>query len=55
MKDFAIWGNGKEVLAMTEYIERGYAVYADPVVDYNEHHEHLIDWLQQPAEEIYDG
>ena len=40
---------------MTEYIERGYAVYADPVVDYNEHHEHLIDWLQQPTEEIYDG
>ena len=27
------------------------AVCADPVVDYNEHYEHLIDWLQQPAEE----
>lgn len=25
------------------------AVCADPVVDYNEHHEHLIDWLKQPA------
>lgn len=27
------------------------AICADPVVDYNEQHEHLIDWLQQPAEE----
>ena len=27
------------------------AVCADPVVDYNEHYEHLIEWLQQPAEE----
>ena len=26
------------------------AVCADPVVDYNEQHEHLIDWLQKPAE-----
>lgn len=26
------------------------AVCADPVVDYNEQHEHIIDWLQQPAE-----
>lgn len=26
------------------------AVCADPVVDYNEQQEHLIDWLQQPAE-----
>ena len=26
------------------------AVCSDPVVDYNEQHEHLIDWLQQPAE-----
>ena len=25
-------------------------VCADPVVDYNEQHEHIIDWLQQPAE-----
>ena len=25
-------------------------ICADPVVDYNEQHEHLIDWLQQPAE-----
>ena len=25
------------------------AICADPVVDYNEQHEHLIDWLQQPA------
>lgn len=27
------------------------SICADPVVDYNEHYEHLIDWLQQPAEE----
>ena len=27
------------------------AVCAEPVVDYNEHYEHLIEWLQQPAEE----
>ena len=27
------------------------AICADPVVDYNEHREHLIVWLQQPAEE----
>lgn len=27
------------------------AICADPVVDYNEQHEHLVDWLQQPAEE----
>ena len=26
------------------------AICADPVVDYNEQHEHLVDWLQQPAE-----
>lgn len=26
------------------------AVCTDPVVDYNEQHEHIIDWLQQPAE-----
>lgn len=26
------------------------AVCADPVVDYNEQHEHIIDWLKQPAE-----
>ena len=26
------------------------AVCADPVVDYKEHIDHLIDWLQQPAE-----
>ena len=26
------------------------AVCADPVVDYNEHRDHLIDWLKQPAE-----
>lgn len=25
------------------------AVCADPVVDYNEHRDHLIAWLQQPA------
>ena len=27
-----------------------HAVCADPVVDYNEHRDHLIAWLQQPAE-----
>ena len=27
------------------------AICADPVVDYNEQHEYLIEWLQQPAEE----
>ena len=27
------------------------AICADPVVDYNEQYEHLIDWLKQPAEE----
>ena len=27
------------------------SICADPVVDYNEHYEHLIEWLQQPAEE----
>ena len=26
------------------------AVCADPVVDYNEHRDHLIAWIQQPAE-----
>ena len=26
------------------------AVCADPVVDYNEHRDHLIAWLKQPAE-----
>lgn len=26
------------------------AVCADPVVDYNEHRDHFIAWLQQPAE-----
>ena len=26
------------------------AVCADPSVDYNEHRDHLIAWLQQPAE-----
>ena len=26
------------------------AVCADPVVDYNEQRDNLIDWLQQPAE-----
>ena len=26
------------------------AVCADPVVDYNEHRDHIIAWLQQPAE-----
>ena len=25
-------------------------VCADPVVDYNEHRDHLIAWLKQPAE-----
>ena len=27
------------------------AVCADPVVDYNEHRDHLIAWLKQPAEQ----
>ena len=27
------------------------SICADPVVDYNEHYEHLIEWLQQQAEE----
>ena len=27
------------------------AVCADPVVDYNEHRDHLISWLKQPAEQ----
>lgn len=26
------------------------AVCADPIVDYNEHRDHLISWLKQPAE-----
>ena len=26
------------------------SVCADPVVDYNEHRDHLIAWLQQPSE-----
>ena len=26
------------------------AICADPVVDYNEHRDHLISWLKQPAE-----
>ena len=26
------------------------SVCADPVVDYNEHRDHLIAWLKQPAE-----
>ena len=26
------------------------SVCADPVVDYNEHRDHLIAWLQQPVE-----
>ena len=26
------------------------SVCADPVVDYNEHRDHLIAWIQQPAE-----
>ena len=28
------------------------AVCADPSVDYNEHRDHLIAWLKQPAEEV---
>ena len=27
------------------------SICADPVVDYNEHYKHIIEWLQQPAEE----
>ena len=39
----------EELVDMLWKTGRNYrAVCADPVVDYNEHHEHLIDWLQQP-------
>ena len=27
------------------------SICADPVADYNEHYKHIIEWLQQPAEE----
>ena len=35
-----LWKTGRNYLAEC----------ADPVVDYNEHRDHLIAWLQQPAE-----
>lgn len=42
----------EELADMLWKIGRSYrAVCADPVVDYNEQCENLIDWLQQPAEE----
>ena len=41
----------EELAAMLWKTGRNYrAVCADPVVDYNEHRDHLIAWLQQPAE-----
>ena len=43
--------NDDELAKMLWEIGRNYrAVCADPVVDYNEHRDHLIDWLKQPAE-----
>ena len=43
--------NDEELADMLWKTGRNYrAVCADPVVDYNEQHEHIIDWLQQPAE-----
>lgn len=43
--------NDEELADMLWKTGRNYrAVCADPVVDYNEHRDHLIAWLQQPAE-----
>ena len=40
-----------ELADMLWKTQRNYrAVCSDPVVDYNEHRDHLIAWLQQPAE-----
>ena len=41
----------EELAEMLWKTSRNYrAVCADPVVDYNEHRDHLIAWLHQPAE-----
>lgn len=37
---YMLWKTGRNYRAVCE----------DPVVDYNEHRDHLIAWLQQPAE-----
>ena len=43
--------NDEELADMLWKTGRNYrAVCADPVVDYYEHRDHLIAWLQQPAE-----
>ena len=40
-----------ELADMLWKTQRNYrAVCSDPVVDYNEQRDNLIDWLQQPAE-----
>ena len=40
-----------ELADMLWETQRNYrAVCSDPIVDYNEHRDNLIDWLQQPAE-----
>lgn len=42
--------NDDELAKILWEIGRNYrAVCADPVVDYNEHRDGLIDWLKQPA------
>ena len=41
----------EELADMLWKTQRNYrAVCSDPVVDYNEQRDNLIDWLQQPAE-----
>ena len=43
--------NDEELAEMLWKTGRNYrSVCADPVVDYNEHRDHLIAWLKQPAE-----
>ena len=42
----------EELVKMLWKTGRNYrAVCADPVVDFNEYHDDLLDWLQQPAGE----
>ena len=42
----------EELVKMLWKTGRNYrAVCADPVVDFNEYHDDLLDWLEQPAEE----
>ena len=44
--------NDEELTKMLWKAGRNYrSICADPVVDYNEHYEHLIEWLQQTAGE----